>query len=256
MLLAASAAMLLSFAACNKDNGGQGGDPEPTFKREYRITSFGDNWSDNPYTIAYNTDGTIKSVTCGKEVREFTYSGATLTIKNGGSTEYTMTLNDKGFATNITNADHTWVITYDKDGFLIKAMKDGTECTNQGIESNNISYWGRYDSSNSYWRKKMATYTSKVNVGCVQTHWAEDLGVGRWVWEARLVGNTSYNELESCYWMNFGDKKAEKTAVYVYERDKNGCITKEIKYYGVWNGTDVTGMDLDTTTSFTWEKIQ
>jgi len=255
ILLAVTAAMVFSFNSCSKDNGGQGSDPEPQFKREYRVTSFGDNWSDDPYTIAYNANGTVKSVTCGKEVREFNYYGTTLTINKGAIIEYTMTLNEMGFATKIQNADHTWDITYDANGFLILAKKDGTQCTNLGIENGNITYWTRYDSTNSYWRKKMATYTDTVNTGCVQTHWAEDLGVGRWVWEARLVGNTSVNELETSYWMNFGDVKAEKTAVFQYERDANGCITKEIKYYGTWNGKDLTDMNWDTTTSFTWEKI-
>ena len=43
--------------------------------------------------------------------------------------------------------------------------------------------------------------------------------------------------------------------VYDYEFDANGCITKEIKYYGEWNGTDFTGLDEDTVTTFEWEKI-
>ena len=71
-----------------------------------------------------------------------------------------------------------------------------------------------------------------------------------------MFGNTSQHVLESCVWVNFGDEKAAKTAVYTYEYDNNGLITKETKYYGVWNETDTTGMDIDDEHTFTWEKIQ
>ena len=103
---------------------------------------------------------------------------------------------------------------------------------------------------------KDATYLDKLNIGCIQTHWAEDLGFKRWAWEARLFGNTSVNLMEACVWHNFGDVMAEKTAVYTYEYDNNGLVTKETKYYGVWNETDTTGMDKDNEVTFTWEKIK
>lgn len=255
LFIAAVAAMTLCVASCKKDDPNGGKDEEQTVKREYRITSFGDNWSD-PYTISYNADGKVASVVSPNDNRKFSYSGNTLTIENGGSVEYTCTLNSDGFATNVANAEHTWEITYDKNGFATSCKKDGAEACKQLIEDNNITYWTRWDGDNNFWRMKKATYYEKVNAGAVQTHWAEDFGFSRWMWEVRLLGNTSANVLETCRWWNFGDTPAEKTAVYDYEYDANGCITKEIKYYGVWNETDFSGLDEDTVTSFTWEKIK
>lgn len=62
--------------------------------------------------------------------------------------------------------------------------------------------------------------------------------------------------MESCRWHNYGDELAAKTAVYIYEYDADGMVKKETKYYGVWNESDTQGMDEDTVTEFTWEKIQ
>lgn len=255
-MLAAMAAMTVSFASCNKENGGKDKDEEVTVKREYRIKSMADNWGGG-YNFEYNADGTVKAVTNEWDNRQFKYEGSTLTITNGESVEYTCTLNKDGFATEVKNAEHTWTITYDAKGYMIEGKKDGVKCTSQSIEDGNILYWTRYDADHDFWRMKDATYyDKKINSGCVQTHYAEDLGFSRWMWEARLFGNTSVNVMESCRWHNFNDEMAAKTAVYVYEYDANGVITKETKYYGVWNETDTQGMDEDTVTSFTWEKIK
>ncbi len=250
--IAAMAAMTVSFISCekdgSKDNGN--GDDQNTVKREWRIKTL------NDYTYSYNTDGKVASIVSKDDNRVFEYNGNTLTIKDNDAVEYTMTLNADGFATKVTNADHTWDIQYDAKGYLIEAKKDGVKCTSQSIEDGNILYWTRYDKDNDFWRMKDATYlTSKKNIGCIQSHYAEDLGFKRWAWEARLFGNTSVNLMESCVWHNFGDVMAAKTAVYTYEYDNNGLVTKEVKWYGVWNETDTTGMDLDAEATFTWEKI-
>ena len=253
------AAMVVSFAACDKD-GKKGGDEDETgIKLEYRIKTL----DGKAYT--YNAQGKVESYGDDDEIRTFVYEGNKLTIKdkwkdNGAWSEeiveYEMTLNDKGFATEVKYGDHVVTITYDKNGFFTEAVKDGAKCTEQTIEDNNVLAWGRYDKDHDFWRQKKATYLDKKNVGQVQTHWAEDLGMKRWMHEARLFGNTSVNVLETCRWWNYGDEAAAKTAVYDYEYDANGCITKETKYYGVWNETDLTGLDFDDEHTFTWEKIK
>lgn len=252
--IAAMAALTLSFISCEKDDDKKTSDDGTKIERTHRVKTMGDNWGGS-YTYSYNSDGTISSIVSKDDSRMFTYSGKTLVIKNNGTVEYTMTLNDDGFATTVESADHTWTIDYDSNGYMIEAKKDGEKCTSQSIEDGNILYWTRLDKDNNFWRMKDATYLSTANKGCICTHYAEDLGFSRWAWEARLFGNTSVNLMESCVWHNFGDVIAEKTAVYVYEFDSNGIVTKETKYYGVWNETDTTGMDEDTITSFTWEKI-
>ena len=257
---AAVAAMAL--VACNKNNTPSGGNtPEdPGIKLEYRITKL------DGKTFTYNAEGKVATYGDDKEIRTFIYSGNKLTIKDKWKeegvwqdeiVEYEMTLNDKGFATEVKYGDNNVVtITYDKNGFFTEAKKNGEKITEQTIEENNVMAWGRYDKDHSFWRQKKATYLEKKNVGQVQTHWAEDLGFSRWLHEARLFGNTSVNVLESCRWWNYGDEPAEKTAVYEYEYDSNGCITKETKYYGKWNETDLTGMDFDDEHTFAWEKIK
>lgn len=250
-ILAAAAAMTLSVASCKKDDDKKGGDEENTIKREYRIKTLDD------YTFNYNADGTVASVVSEWDNREFSYKGTAFTITNNGKVEYEGTLNEDGFVVTMKDAEHEWANTYDKNGFLVESKRDGEVTTKQVIEDNNISWWGRWDGDNNFWRRKEATYLDKDNVGQVQTHWAEDVkGSKRWMWEARMFGNTSVKVLESCRWWNFGDEPAPKTAVYDYEYDANGCITKETKYYGVWNETDFSGLEFDDEHSFTWEKIK
>lgn len=252
---AAMAATLVSFASCNKggeENGGKGGDE--TFVKEYRITSLDGN------EFKYDAQGRVIYYGNEEESREFTYNGTKLTITNNykgdKTTEYTATLDAAGRAIEIKTTEHTWANTFDKNGYLVKVVKDGVERTNQTIEDGNIMAWGRWDGDNNFWRQKKATYLDKKNLGGVQTHWDEDADMKRWMWEAGFMGNTSVNVLESCRWWNFGDEPAPKTAVYEYEYDANGCITKETKYYGVWNETDLTGLDFDDEHTFTFEKIK
>ena len=258
---AAIAAMAL--VACDpeteENNGGK--EDEGGIKLEYRIATL------NGKAFTYNANGTVASYGDDGEIRTFIYEGNKLTIKDKWTkddgtwsdeiVEYEMTLNEMGFATEVKYGDHNVTITYDKNGFFTESKDNGTKITDQTIEDNNVLAWGRYDKDHDFWRQKKATYLEKNNVGQVQTHWAEDLGMKRWMHEARLFGNTSVKVMETCVWWNYGDVPASSTAVYDYEFDANGCITKEIKYYGEWNGTDLTGMgDPDTVTEFTWEKIK
>ena len=258
---AAVAAMAL--VACNK-NTPAGGDPTPEkkgIKLEYRLVKL-----DNKL-FAYDDKGRVVSYGDDKEIRTLIYEGNKLTIKDKWreaasdpwseeTIEYEMTLNEYGFATTVVRGEDVTTIKYDMQGFFVEAKKNGTKITEQTIEDNNVMAWGRFDKDHNFWRQKKATYLEKKNVGQVQTHWAEDLGFSRWLHEARLFGNTSVNVLESCRWWNYGDEPAEKTAVYEYEYDSNGCITKETKYYGKWNETDLTGMDFDDEHTFAWEKIK
>lgn len=256
--IAAMAAVTMSFMSCQKDDNKDNNKDDDSGKvvRTHRVKTMGDSWSD-PYTFSYDASGKVSSIVSKSDNRVFEYNGNTLVIKDNGTVEYTMTLNSDGFATKVVSADHTWDITYDANGYMIEGKKDGVKCTSQSIEDGNILYWTRYDKDNDFWRMKDATfYTDKVNTGCIQTHYAEDLGFKRWAWEARLFGNASVNLMESCRWHNYGDELAAKTAVYIYEYDADGMVKKETKYYGVWNESDTQGMDEDTVTEFTWEKIQ
>ena len=259
-MFAALAAVAFSFISCEKDDKKNNGEDETGIKLEYRIKTL------DGKAFTYNADGKVASYGDDGEVRTFVYEGNKLTIKDkwkeDGSwsseiVEYEMTLNEQGFATEVKYGDNNVVtITYDKNGFFTEAKKNGEKITEQTIEDNNVMAWGRLDSEHNFWRQKKATYLAKKNIGQVQTHWAEDLGMKRWMHEARLFGNTSVDVLETCRWWNYGDEPAAKTAVYDYEYDANGCITKEIKYYGIWNETDLTGLDFDDEHTFTWEKIK
>ena len=254
----------LTFVACTPDEDEQKGKEDETgIKLEYRIATL------DGKAFTYNAQGKVESYGNDDEIRTFVYEGNKLTIKDKWKeegawsdeiVEYEMTLNDMGFATEVKYEKKgeaiDVLITYDKNGFFTEATANGTKITEQTIEDNNVLAWGRLDKDNNYWRQKKATYLDKDNVGQVQTHWAEDLGMKRWMHEARLFGNTSVKVLETCRWWDFGDKPAKKTAVYDYEYDANGCITKETKYYGEWNETDLTGLDFDDEHTFTWEKIK
>lgn len=257
-----AAAAAMALVACNnKDNPGGDTPEQKGIKLEYRITKL------DGKTFTYNADGKVATYGDETEVRTFAYNGNKLTIKDKWRNssnedwsddiiEYEMTLNEYGFATEVKHEDDVITIKYDMQGFFVEAKKNGEKITEQTIEDNNVLAWGRYDSDHDFWRQKKATYFEKTNVGQVQTHWAEDLGMKRWMHEARLFGNTSVNVMESCRWWNYGDEPAAKTAVYEYTYDANGCITKETKYYGVWNESDLTGMEFDDEHTFEWEKIK
>ncbi|MBR6457357.1 MAG: DUF4595 domain-containing protein [Bacteroidales bacterium] len=238
-------AILLLAAACQPDDIDYG---TGAVKREYRIKTF-----DN-YTFAYNDDGTVARITTTGRTISFEYSGKSLSISNGDAVEYKINLNKDGFATKIERSGHTWTIDYNKAGYMTKVSLDGVQATSQSVSSNNIQYWTDYDLSNDFWRKNEASYLPKANVGLVQTDWVSTIGLERWLFEARLLGNTSANVLESSRWTNAGGKD-KNTSVYDYEYDANGCIVMEIKYYGEWNDFDLDGLSRLESHTFTWEAI-
>lgn len=213
--------------------------------REYRLTSF-----DN-YKFTYDDDGRVASV----GDRQFTYSGKTLTISYKDAVEYTISLNNAGFATKIERSGHTWKIDYDKSGFISKASMDGVQCTTQKSSSGKIDYWSRYNLSSDFWEMNEVSYLPKNNVGRIYTVWAESLGLDRWLFEARLLGNASANVAEYTRWKLGSSDYDTNTSVYDYEYDADGCIVSEYKYYGKWNEFDVEGLRKLETHTFTWEKI-
>ena len=158
--ISAMAVVTMSFISCEKDdkkNDGNG-DGSVKIEREWRVKTM------SGYTYNYNSDGKVASVVSKDDNRVFEYSGNKLTIKDNDVIEYTMTLNNKGFATAVENADHKWVIEYDADGYMIKGTKDGVQCTSQSISDGNILYWTRFDDKNNFWRMKDATYLDKLNI--------------------------------------------------------------------------------------------
>lgn len=237
-------AILLLAAACQPDDIDFG---SGSTTRNYRIKTF-----DN-YSFTYNADGTVASISSAAGKKVFEYSGKSLNITNGDAVEYRITLGKDGFATKIEKSGHTWTIDY-KAGYISKVSLDGVQATSQTVSSNNILYWTDYDLSNDFWKKNEASYLPKANVGLVQSAWISTLGLERWLFEARLLGNTSVNLLESSRWTN-ADGKDAKTSVYQYETDANGCATMEIKYYGVWNDFDLDGLNRIESHTFTWEAI-
>jgi len=117
-MFAALAAMAFSFVACDKDKKDGENEDETGIKLEYRITSL------DGKAFTYNADGKVASYGNDEEVRTFVYEGNKLTIKdkwkdNGAWSEeiieYEMTLNDKGFATEVKYGEgNVLTITYDE----------------------------------------------------------------------------------------------------------------------------------------------
>lgn len=242
LIILASIALLAT--ACEPDDFDLG----PATKPDYRVKSF------DGYSFAYNENGTIASVTLLGVRQDFTWNDKTLLIGKGDAAEYTLTLNKQGYATKIETSQHTWTMDYDKSGFLTKGSLDGVQVTGQTISSSNITCWTSYDRLKLDWRKNEATYLPKVNVGWIKTHWAEALGLERWMFEAGLLGRASANLVESSCWRDTEGALDTNTSVYDYEYDVNGCVTKELRYYGKWNEFDVEGLSLKESHTFTWEK--
>lgn len=246
VMIAVIAASTFSLLSCKKDNGDKDDNEEKT--PVYRMTSFskiGDGWEDK-WIFTYNADGTLKSANRGDADHnwQFTYNGNKVSVKlENGNAAYDMTLDANGNATTIMDYDknRTFTFEYDNAGFLIKGFKDGTATTEVSIQNNCLMYWTRVGEAG--WRYKDHTYDTAIkNLGNVHTSYSEDTDVSRWIHEAGFLGKAPAYVCLTAQW-----RDREKKAEYTYEYDKNGCITKEIKYY---DGA------LDSTYGFTYEEVK
>lgn len=240
----ATVALAALALACQPDDI----DTTPAAKPEYRIKSF-DNFS-----FSYDENGDLASISTKGVTRTLRRDGKTLFIEIDGAVEYKLTINKDGFATKIERSGHNWTIDYTKAGYLSKVSLDGVQKTTQKVSLNNIDSWTKYDLNSDFWNINEATYLPKKNVGGVQSLWAEESGLERWMFEARLLGNASANVLESSRWSYSGGRQDENTSVYDYEYDVNGCIVQEIRYYGKWDEETVEGLKRVESHTFSWEK--
>ena len=219
---------------------------------EYRLHSMSEE-NGLEYVYHYDALGRVSAVTSDIGEWQFFYEGQKLEISFDGVVEYSISL-EEGFASEISGEQHTWSLEYEGN-YLVEGWMDGSLVTSQNIVDGNISWWTKYDAENDFWMRKEAAYLNRKNLGDIHTHYAESLKLPRWLWETGLLGCSSVDVLQSSIW-NYYEGYSDKTAVYSYKYNSSGLITKECKYYGIWNETDLTGMDEDTQTTFTWEKIK
>ena len=296
IMLLMMAALAITAVSCKKDKIDDEEEEAKIATPTYRIKAMMKSWEGNDmqsgdmYSYTWNSDGTIAKVDMAwaKEVYSsmtFTYNGSTVAVadaKNDNKPVCTITVNDKKLATKIEQAADTEVgkgwkvleLSYDANGFLILAKKDGKVATVQSIdEEGNIEWWGRIgiesqiseQTSASGWRKKMHTYYSNVNAAGIHGEWDEDVAVKRWFYETGLVGRASANIMRTAWWYGVvNDDKTEvkqeyaaKLAYYPLNVDANNCVIVETKLYDTKEKyeSDPEGMGADDKTAFECEKI-
>ena len=291
------AALAISAVSCKPVNPDDQEEENKIQTPTYRVTALMKSWegddkqSGDMYTYTWNADGTIAKVDMAwaKEVystMQFTWSGNTVTVvdaKNDNQPICTITVDDQKHATKIVQAADTEVgkgwktleCTYDENGFLTLAKKDGVVNTVQSIdEEGNIEWWGRVGIAEQVnesptapgWRKKMHTYYSNENAAGIHGEWDEDVCVKRWFYETNLVGRASAHIMRTAWWYGVVDKEAgvvnqeyaAKLAYYPLDVDANNCVLVETKLYDTKEKyeSDPNTMGPDDKTAFICEKIQ
>lgn len=134
------AALLFS---CDKDKKGKI-DDEDAVKIEWRgrIDRLADAWDHWDFT--YNENGAITKVDRdeGDKIWNFDWTGNTNISSNAaisGQDEMTISTNDKGAITKLVNGEDTYTYTYDANGFMTEAKKNGTVYTRITVEGGNVT---------------------------------------------------------------------------------------------------------------------
>lgn len=191
----------------------------------YRVATFADDW--DKWYYEYNEDGMISHIYRltgdGGIDREwlFDYSGNSLAVT--GRDNYTITLNEDGYAATLNDGANEYVYTYN-DGYLVKVERDGNIYSNIEVDNGNIMKWSRF--TDGIEQIKLHTYSAVPNVGGAHCIYSERAGVSRWFVESGLFGKAS----ASCHTSNGWDYSSS-SSVFTFEYDSNGCIEKEIKDY-------------------------
>lgn len=102
-----------------------------------------------------------------------------------------MTLNDQGYVATFVDGSNTYEYTYDENGYMTKAEKNGNIASNITIENGNITQWTRF--SDGVEQFKVQTYSAVPNVGGAHCIYAEGSGLSRWLVETGLFGKASAN---------------------------------------------------------------
>lgn len=208
---------------------------KPTTETRYRVATFADDW--DKWYYEYNTDNTVKRIYRlngdGSLDREwvFAYNGTTVTTT--GKNAYTMTLNSDGLVkTFLKEAGSEYTYTYDANGYMTQVKLNGTIVSNCVVENGNIVKWSKWtkqgDDTEAREHFKVQSYsTSDKNVAGTHCIYSESAGPSHWLVETGLFGKGS----AYCHLTSGWDYSAV-SASFTFEKDSNGCISKEIKLYG------------------------
>lgn len=192
----------------------------------YRIATFSDDW--DKWYYEYNNDGTAKRVYRltpeGDLDREWLFAYESDKVVVTGKNSYNMTLNGQGYVATFVDGSTTYEYTYNEDGYMTQAKKNGVVSSNMVIENGNIMTWSKFSEGVEVF--KIHTYTAIPNVGGAHCIYAESNGPSRWLVETGLFGKASSH----CHATN-GWEGASSSA-FTFEYDRDNCIEKEIKDYG------------------------
>lgn len=191
----------------------------------YRVATFADDW--DKWYYEYNDNGTVKRIyrMDGENLdREwiFAYDGNNVSVT--GKNEYSITLNEQGYAATFNDGWDVYSYTYNEDGYMTKVERGGKIFSNITIENGNIMKWSKF--TDDVEQFKIQTYSSIPNTGGAHCIYSEKAGASRWLMETGLFGKAS----AYCHETNGWDYSATWSK-FTFEYDANGCIVKEMKDY-------------------------
>ena len=220
----------LAFSSCGKK------DPEEP-KIVKRLAMCGDQW--DKYAFTYGADGKVSLVNRNEGERTWTFTwagnvGTAVYVKDGETKgNWVFTLGDNGYLTTWANEwEDTWAFTYDADNHLTKIVRSDKDPdllkASCAWENGDMNKWSRLkDSGAEEW--KIQKFLQDENLGGVRPDFpdSDKCGVDRWIFELGLCGKPSVHLLDQGGW-----EGAENVAVYTYEKDEDGFVTKVNKVYG------------------------
>ena len=193
-------------------------------QKQYRVATFADDW--DKWYYEYNDDSKVKRVYrltgSGELDREWNFSCDGNTVSVTGKNNYTITLNDKGFAETFVDGKNTYKYTYDDDGYMTQVVKNGEVCSNIVVENGDIMKWSKFADGVEQW--KLHTYGDKPNVAGVHCIYSEKCGASRWLVETGLFGKASNHLHTSNQW-----DYSSSASTFEFDFDDNSCVTAEHK---------------------------
>ena len=165
------AALLFS---CDKDKKGKIDDEEEAVNIEWRgkIDRLKDAWDQWDFT--YNENGAITKVVRAADdpkVWNFDWNGNNYISSNAaisGEDEMTITTNDKGAITSLVKGEDTYTYTYDANGIMTEAKKNGAVVMRVTVENGNIKEYTHYGEDDT---KFEFEYGTEANAEGFMLHW-------------------------------------------------------------------------------------
>lgn len=233
---------------------------------KYRIKALAytdNNWDDvktltaetatwwDTWTYTYDAEGRVQNVTRGEDSKDWTFAyndkTVTVTRKSDNAVVMTLTLNDKGVCTAITDEwGETAVFEYDETLRNTKITKEGELRSELSWRDNCLVSWTKAKDNN---RLRVFTYANTLNKGDLHAIYSEAVDPpARWMYETGLFGHGPAYLPKTSTW----DDAKEYASSITCEVDENGYCILETKTFP----TDSEGKTVSEIFKITWEEVK